>query len=165
MSSTINAIVSSGVAVTETFSGADAGNPDASFGGDLAETPTLNATSTPAATKKARFDLTLSSGTGTIDLTALPGNSVDETINGTGLKVQVLKFRNKSTNANKITVAKGGTNGYQLDGATTWSDPMAPGQSSLRLLNGAADTIGSTKKTIDVTGTGSQVLQVLIVLG
>ena len=165
MSSTISVVHTSQAIVTEKFSGADAGNPDATFGGSIAEAGTLTASSTPPVTKHALFSKPLSTGTGTIDLTALPGITADETVNGTGLKVQFLKFKNPSTNANKITAAKGGSNGYQLDGATTWSVPLAPGQSVFFELDDAADDIGSGNKTIDLTGTGSQALSVQVVMG
>ena len=67
---------------------------------------------------------------------------------------------------NKITVAKGASNGYGLDTAgDTWSVPLSPGEWMMVGTNGASPTIGSGAKVIDVTGTGSQALNVAVVMG
>ena len=79
--------------------------------------------------------------------------------------MQVLKIRNLSTNANKIVVSQGASNGYRIDGATNWSIPLAPGQSMLLWGDGAADVIGSSHLNIDLAGTGSQILEVQVVMG
>ncbi len=167
MSATISVLYDSACTVTETNTGAFVSSVDntVTFNG-LNETGTLTASTTVPVTKHAEYELTMSGGTGTIDLTALPGQTVDETVVGTGLKVQVLKFKNKSTNANSITVAKGASSGYGINAAgTTWSIPISPGQSVTILGNDASPDIAGGAKTIDVTGTLSQVLQVQIVMG
>ncbi len=163
----IRATVTCGISVTETFEGpfVNPGDATATFD-QLSESVTLDANSTPPASKHASYEKALSSGTGTIDLTALPGVTAEETVNGTGLKVQQLKFRNKSTNANKITVAKGASNGYGLCASgDSWSFVLSPNQSITFYGDDAAPDIGSGAKTIDLTGTGSQVLEVAIVMG
>jgi len=150
---------------TETFSGADTANNTVTLDGDD-EDFTLTGTTTPAITKVSRFTITLSAGAATLDLTAIPGLTPNETIDGTGLKVQAIKFTPSSGNANPITASKGGTNGYGLTAAgTTWSIPMDAGQSSLRNTNNAAPAIGGSAKTIDFAGTGSQTIKVTIWLG
>lgn len=166
MAATVSATYASSATVTETFTGTyiSSGDNTVSVTG-LNETGTLNASSTVPATKQVSNQKALSTGTGTLDLTQLPGLTADETVSLSGLKVQILKLRNLSTNANKIVVSKGGSNGYQIDGATTWSIPLAPGQSTLFLLNDAADDVGGSNKNIDLVGTGSQVLEYLIVAG
>ncbi len=164
MAATISVNFVSQVTVTETFSAGLGSDNTASFAPQN-ESTTLNAGTSPAATKHAAYNVTLSTGTGSIDLTALPGITADETVNGTGLKVQYLKFTNPSTNANKITVAKGASNGYFLDNATTWSFVLAPGQTMTVNCNGASAVIGGSAKIIDVTGTGSQILNVQVVMG
>lgn len=131
----------------------------------LNESITLTGTSSPAATQQASFQQALSSGAATISLEALPGLTPSETVNGVGLKVQMLKLRNLAANANKIVVSQGASNGYRLDGATNWSIPLAPGQSILMNLDGAADAIGSTHLNIDLAGTLAQVLECEIVMG
>ncbi len=166
MSSTISARIQQAVTVVKTFSEADAGNPDVSFTtGNVDET--LTASTTVPVTKHASFTKTLSSGSGTIDLTTLPGDGADtETVDGSGLKVQALMLTNPSTNANKIVASNGASNPYRIDGATTaWSITLAPGQSVLLRLGDAGDDVGSSHKTIDLAGTGSQTLKVRVVLG
>ena len=166
MSSTIGARLESKVRVVETFE-TSASPLDATATFDqLSETLNLDSGTSVPVTKHAEFEQALSSGTATIDLTALPGKTVSETVDGTNLKVQILKFRNKSTNANKITISKGASNGYTFDAnATTWSVVLSPGQSVLYSLNDAATDIGSGAKTIDLAGTLAQVLEVQVVMG
>jgi hypothetical protein len=123
----------------------------------------LNASSSPAVSKVAAFEKTLAAGAGTIDLTALTGSN-GGTLDGTGLKVQAVKFSNPATNTYSITVETGASNGYELAGAT-FSVQLEPGQEVMLYGNGATPEIGSTAKTLDLTGTGSEVLDVIVVMG
>jgi len=165
MSSTITVAYASTVQIVETFSGAQSGDPTATFG-PYNDADTLTAATSVPVTKHADFDQALSTGTATINLQALPGKTADETIVGTGLKVQILKLRNKSTNANKITATKGASNGYGLDAAgASWTIALDPGQSALLILKDSAPDIAAGARTIDLTGTGSQVLEVEVVMG
>ncbi len=165
MSSTITVLYTSKVTVVETFSGATDGDNTATFA-PLNEDATFTASTTVPVTKHASFTQALSSGTATIDLTTLPGITADETVNGTGLKVQFLKLINPSTNANKIVASNGASNPYRLDGLTTaWSITLAPGQAVLLELNDAADDVSGSHKTIDLAGTLVQTLSVQIVFG
>jgi hypothetical protein len=153
--------------ITETLEGVfvDPADATVAFNG-LDESGTLTGATTPPVTKHSEGELTLSSGTGSINLVALPGKTAEETVVGTGLKVQVLKLRNKSTNANKITVTKGASNGYSLNAAgDAWTVVLDPGQSALFLLDDAAPDVASGARLLDVTGTGAQVLEFEIVLG
>lgn len=154
--------------VVETFS--DGASDDNTVTFDMSQPSgdagTLTASSTVPATKHARFDLTLSSGSGSINLAALTGVNGDETVVGTGLKLQLLLLYNPSTNANKITVAKGGSNGYGLTAAgDAWTAVLDPGQWRLFYMNDSAPDVASGARVLDVTGTGSQVLKVHAVLG
>jgi len=89
----------------------------------------------------------LSTGTATLDMTASP-------ISG-GTKTPIHLFlMNPASNANSITIAVGGTNGYTGFGAS-FSITLTPGQSVQ--LDGAS-ALGGSNKTLDLTGTGSQVL-------
>lgn len=163
--STVSAAYSSSISVTETFSIANAAD-NTLLVTAVNEAGTLTASTTVPATKQTQYTLTMSGGTGTIDLTALPGLNVNETVDCTGLKVQLFKFLNPITNANSITVAKGASNGYGINSAgTTWSIPISPGQSVFIVSQDVAPDVGSGAKTIDVTGTGTQTLQVGIVAG
>jgi cytoskeletal protein RodZ len=163
--STVSAAYSSTINVTETFSIANSAD-NTILVTNISESGTLTASTTVPATKQTQYTLTMSGGTGSIDLTALPGLNVNETIDGTGLKVQLLKFKVPTSNANKVTVAKGGSNGYGLasDG-TTWTWTGSPGQSQMFYLADLSPDVASGARIIDVTGTGTQTLEVAIVLG
>lgn len=123
------------------------------------------ATAVPV-TKVAAYELTLSSGTGSVNLAALPGLTSEETIVGTGLKVQFLVLKNKTGNANKITVTRGASTGYGLCASgDAWTVVLSPDQMVFFYLAEAAPDVASGARLFDVTGTGSQVLQLEIVLG
>ena len=122
-------------------------------------------TSVPV-TKTSAYELTMSSGTGSVNLASLPGSTSEETIVGTGLKVQFLILCNKSTNANKIAITKGASNGYGLAASgDSWTLVLSPGQMAFLYLNEAAPDVASGARLWDVTGTGSQVLQIVVILG
>ncbi|HUS40967.1 MAG TPA: hypothetical protein VMX74_16050 [Pirellulales bacterium] len=123
----------------------------------------LTATTTPPATKCAYMLKALSGGAATIDLTDLIGaNGV--TVDGTGLKVQVMKFKASTGNANAITVTFGASNPYALKGASFAFDLKA-GQEDTFYANDATPDISALACEIDLSGTGSQSLQVSIVMG
>jgi hypothetical protein len=126
-------------------------------------TKTLKNDSTPPATKVAAFEQALTGGAATIDLTALSGTNGAAVV-GTGLRVQVLRVRAPATNGNPITIAKGASNGYDGLGAS-FSHTLVPGGEATFFLNDAGGDIGAGNKTLDLVGTGSQVLQVEAVLG
>ena len=166
MSDTLTSTLVSQISVTETFNGVFI-NPNSNSIGinGLNENILLTGTTTPAVSKQSSGQITMSSGSATISLESLPGLTPDETVTFAGLKVQQLKFQNPSTNANKITIAQGGSNPYYLDGATNWSIVLAPGQSVLLNLDGASSTVGSGALNIAVTGTGAQVLNIQATAG
>lgn len=119
-------------------------------------------TSTPV-TKVVAAQVALSGGAATIDLTSLTGaNGV--AVDGTGLKVQLLKLRNPSTNGNDITIAVGASNGYEFRGAA-WSETLSPGDETLFFSADNAPDIGAAAKTLDLSGTLTQALDVQIVMG
>lgn len=165
MASTISAAYSSSIAVTETFSSASSADNTILVNG-ISETGTLTASSTVPATKHTYYTLTMSGGTGSIDLTSLPGLTADETVVGTGLKLQLLKLKVPTSNANPVTIAKGASNGYGLPVAgTTWTVTLSPGQSAMFYLADLAPDVASGARILDVTGTASQTLEVGVVLG
>jgi len=123
----------------------------------------LDAASSVPVTKVANFDQALTAGAATIDLTALPGIN-GATVNGSGLKVQLLRVQAKSTNANAITLTEGASNGYELAG-NAWKAAVQAGQELTFYANEKAPDIGSGAKTIDLAGTETQALEVLIVMG
>lgn len=123
---------------------------------------TLNASSTVPVTKMIWVNQALSGGAKTIDLTALTGTN-GATVDFTGLKVQVAKFKNPSGNA-AMTVKFGGTNPYNLLGASWTLILLADQEITLYLADAAPDVAGGAK-TIDLSGTGSEVLEVQLFAG
>lgn len=163
--STLSVSWASQITVVETFTGnyiASADNTATTNG--LNETGTLTASTSVPVIKHVAYQKTMSGGAATIDLTSQPGINTAETIDMTGLKVQLAKFRNLATNANNITVAKGASNGHTLLGAS-WEFTLAPGQSVTIYGNEAVADVAAGVKTIDITGTGSQVLEIQMVAG
>jgi hypothetical protein len=132
----------------------------------LNQSATLNASSTPPAVLASVYEKALSTGSATIDLTSLPqsGALAGGNADSTSKRLQAVIFKNKTGNTSRITVAKGGSNGYQLAGAT-WSFPLLPGQWMLFFGNNLADLVAGGAKNIDLTGTGSEVLQIALVFG
>jgi hypothetical protein len=119
-------------------------------------------TSVPVA-KVAVFQKALAAGTATVDLTALAGTN-GAAVDLTGLKVQAVKFRNPATNLNSITVKFGAASGYLLGGAA-WSFILEPGMEIVAFGNDKTPDVDGTHKNIDLAGTGTQALDVVIVAG
>ncbi len=124
----------------------------------------LNGSTSPPASKGAAWDVTLSAGAATIDLTALP-QAGGGTQSMNGLLARYLVFVNPVSNANNITIADGATNGYLLFGDSSGQITLKPGQFVILYCAGNAQTVGGSAKNIDLTGTGSQVLRVMAVFG
>lgn len=154
--------------VTQVLSDTDA--PAASGGGATVRhdqwnvSTEFNASSaTDPVSKCAVFNQALTASAATIDLTALTGTK-GAAVNLTGLKVQLARFINPTTNANSITITVGASNGYLLGGAG-WKWILAPGQEITFRGYDQAPDVGASAKTIDLSGTGSQVLRCMIVAG
>lgn len=125
------------------------------------ESGTLTASTTPPVTKQASFVKTLSAGTGSIDLTSLTGTN-GATVDGTGLKVQILRVKNLG--ANNLVIVPGASNGIDLMGASS-SITVFPGASFEYYFNDGSPDIASGDRTLDLTGTGSQTSEWTIVMG
>lgn len=125
-------------------------------------TTTLNASSSPAISKMAAFQKALAAGVGTIDLTSLPHDGQTVTLNA--LKVVAIKIRNPGTNSGIITATKGAANGYTFFGAT-WTIPVKPGGEAMVYFGTQGDAVSGTVKTIDLTGTGTEALDVEVLAG
>ncbi len=164
---TIRVQLEAKLTVVETFTGpfVSPGDATATFS-ELNQSETLTASTSVPVTKWAGYELTLSGGTDTINLASLPGITAEETVVGTGLKVQAILYRNKSTNANKITLTKGGSSGYGFCASgDSWTDVLSPGQYTLKGNEEAAPDIAGGARNIDVTGTVGQILQIILALG
>ena len=127
----------------------------------------LTSATTPTVTKDAFAEITLTAGAATIDLTAV--TDVDGVVkNFNALKIRCVKFRAKSTSAGAFTIAKGASNGFTGLGASfsVTLPANAAGGAWVQFYDaGGGTAVSGTVKTLDVTGTGSQVLQVFIAGG
>lgn len=166
----ISVVIRQHCIVTETLEGEYVSDEDATVtidGVNGTGTETLTASTTPPATKQSCFDIALSAGAVTINLASLPGlNGEAGAVDGTGLKVQSITLKNKASNANAMTITEGASNGHPTLGSS-FSVTLLPGQ-SIQLFNDGVDVgtdIAAGDRTIDVAGTGAQVLAVHVVMG
>lgn len=143
-----------------------------SAGIDAAPTPNINhtgfstrgtftASSAVPVTVVSADEIALVAGAHTIDLEALPGTN-GATVVGTGLKVQLFKFKNTGTNA--MTIGVGAANGYELKGAG-WTEILLAGQEMLFNGNELTPDVAGADSEIDIAGTAVETFQVIIVLG
>lgn len=124
---------------------------------------TINATSTVPATKVVSFLQALTAGTATIDLTALTGaNGASVTLSG--LKVQYFYMKATATNTGAITATEGASNGYELLG-NGWTLAVADGMAVAVWGEDETPDVAAGAKTIDLSGTGSETVEIMIVAG
>ena len=123
----------------------------------------LTSGTTVPATVVAGFNTALSGGSGSIDLTSMTGTN-GVSVDATGLKVQVIKVKAASDNSGALTLADGATNGYELAG-NGWTVALSPGQEVLLYGNDATPDVGASAKTIDLSGTGTDDIDVIVVAG
>jgi len=124
-------------------------------------TLTLNATSSPVATKFSGAEYALVAGAKTLDFTALTG--IVTTVDGSGLRPRVVSMRN--TGVADITIAKGASNGSDMFGSA-WTITLRPGEPLKRALSSTGPAVVSgTNKTVDLTGTGTDTLEFSITFG
>lgn len=152
------------VSVVETLEGEFVGADNTVTINGLNASETLTSSTTPPVTKCGSGSKALSAGSATLDLTALLGSDGVSAVTLTGLKVASAIFKNPSTNANSITIAKGGSNGCTSFGSA-FSITLFPGMQIEIRGNDNAPDIGGTDKTFDLTGTLAQPLQYQIVGG
>jgi hypothetical protein len=124
-------------------------------------TKSLNGSSTPPVTKVAAFKAALSAGAKTLDLTALIGTN-GVAVDGTGLKVQVLKVKNLG--ANTLAITPGASNGYGLLGSDM-KIVLAQNQEALIFGNDLTPDVASGAKNLDLAGTLVQESEWIIILG
>lgn len=149
-------------AVTETFSEANPGGTP-TFDPQFTNL-TLNAGTTPAVSAHSPFTATLSSGSLQVDLYNLPGITQFEIVNMSGLKVQSYAFEVLTNNANSITIKAADSNGYNIFG-TGGVHVMQPGEQVQGYTDGAAPTVNSTQRYLNISGTGAQQLLIQLVGG
>lgn len=123
---------------------------------------TLNSASTPAVTKSFSIAQALSGGAATLDVTNVVDATTGATVTLTGLTPVYTLFTNPSTNANPITITFGAANGYTGFGAA-YKETLAPGSSVVHRIGSIV--FDASHKTFDLTGTGSQILNIQILAG
>lgn len=132
------------------------------FDGQTEESALTSAT-TPNVTVHAVGIKTMTSGAVTLDLRTLTGlNGVAVDLNG--LKPRMIVFENPSTNANPVTIVFGSATPYTGLGAA-FNLTLQVGQKVALLLGTAGTAVSGSVKFLDITGTGSQVLNYEIVAG
>lgn len=121
-----------------------------------------SATTTPSAIITASQEIALVAGAKTIDLTSLLGTNSGPVSLDTKKPLWIM-LKNKSTNTGgTMTFAKGATNGYAGFGAS-FSIAVPIGGAILLDMNALNSAVSSTNKTIDVTGSGTDVIQLIVV--
>lgn len=124
----------------------------------------LDANTTVPATKCAVFKKSLSGGSGSIDLTSLPGVNAGTTVDFTGLKLQSVLLHNPVGNAS-ILIVSGASNGYTFGGVSTFRHTLTAGSTALFHSPDNQPDVSSTVKTFDLTGTTTQQLYVSLAAG
>lgn len=111
-------------------------------------------------TQVIQGQIAMVAGAVTLNLAAAP--STIGVVDLTGLKLRTLHVRAKADNANPITIAKGAANGYTGLGAA-FSCTLDPGKEAAFMPNATAVAAGV--RTLDITGTGAQVLEFIATAG
>lgn len=143
---------------------ANASNRAVLYDGLDSSTP-LSSTTTPAISKIAAFRKAMVAGAATIDLTALTGSN-GVAIDGTGLKVQTIMVKAVAGNVAVITIGKGASNGYGMGTAgAAWSIPMHGGDKATLEKNESMPDIAAGAKNIDLAGTGTDAVDIIILMG
>lgn len=121
--------------------------------------PVLTSTTTPPVTQVASLIITLSGGAATLDLTSFTyeGDAKDLS----GLKLQVLKLKNPSSNA--ITVSEGASNGYAIAGGNDIQ--VDAGAQEIKVWNDTNPDVAAGDATLDFAGTGTDTLIVELAAG
>jgi hypothetical protein len=126
----------------------------------------MNAASTVPATKVASDSIALTAGTLTLDLTALVG-AAGAAVTFTGLKVQLAKFKNPSTNTGTLVITVGAANGYNIFGDAAGSVTLGIGAEVLMMCPDTLDAVGVADLGIDITSAADAdaTLQYILVAG
>jgi hypothetical protein len=159
----------SATTVSETVSGGAAFAATATIVHNGLDTKkTLNSTTTPPVSKTVDLEVTLVAGAKTVDLTNMVGTN-NATVNGTGLKVQVVKIVNPATNTHPLVLVPGASTGYRLFGSSS-KITLYPGEElAWKGYNATAyDVIGSGLKNLDFSdggAGGTETCDVMLVMG
>lgn len=118
--------------------------------GEVDNRKTLHAGSTPPATKVWSDKITLSSGTATIDLTALTG-AFAAAVTFAGLKIQAAHFAADSNNTERLKIAQGGSEPYYIFGWDGDSVTLFPGEETLARRKNTLQIVGALWRKITIT--------------
>lgn len=127
------------------------------------ESGTLNAGSTPPATKAWSDERQLAGGTDTFDLTALANGNLAN-VDFTGLKVQLVKIVADPTNTDDIVVADGASNGYHLFGDASGQITLGPGGAALLFFQDSLPDVSGTAKNVTVTSADADAIYDIILV-
>lgn len=172
MSST-NATISIQLQANETFTAVEVASgsneSDRTMKSVVKLASTLTSTTTPSITKPPVYKSL--AATATIDLTAVQAaampNSATRSVDMTGAKVVGVILKAGAANAAAVNIAPGASNPYPLFGTANDID-LKPGMVVAFGFNAVASglpAVSSTVKTIDVTITGSDTVEILLLLG
>jgi len=161
-----------GITGIETLAAADAPAAATSSGrqlqtGGFSVTQSLSGTTQPAVEDAPLVQQVTISGTTTIDFTSAP-QQAGRTGDMTGLKVVAAIFKPAADNIGAINIAPGAANPYPLFGTANDID-LAPGQmiviGTLAGIDANLPSVSSSVKTIDITGTATDTMDVEIHFG
>jgi hypothetical protein len=111
----------------------------------------------------AAFVATIAGGLCVLDLTALPGTN-GVAVNGTGKKVQAVKFKAPAANVGPVAFAMSAVNGFPIvNGESKFG--LLPGQELVFFGNEKSEEISPTMRLVDVIGNSGDMVYVQVVLG
>jgi hypothetical protein len=105
----------------------------------------------------------MTAGAATIDLTALTDVEGATIVTATK-RLRAIKIKPVSTNANAVTIEVGASNGYVGFGADFSIALLANSEVMIYTANDAG-AISATNKTLDITGTATQAIDIICVFG
>lgn len=152
--------------VTETVEDAFTDTAQDTIRKELEQILELDSGTTPDVEDYAIFAVTLSSGTGSINLAALLHLVGAATIskNATGKKVRALAFKTPLANTANMTISKGASNGYAPLGST-YERILAPDTMEAQYFKAAAADVASGARVFDLAGGTTDVLYVAVAWG
>lgn len=159
----VSLVKNSSLKLIETSSSGAINANDATMTFELTDTSTRNATTTPDAEDGAYVLVTLTAGAATVDFTAVVHQilsaSATLTKNANGKSIRDIKFKNNS--ANPIRIKNGASNGF-LPAGSVFDFTLPAGGSAFFDFAALAAAISGTNKTLDISGTGTDTLQILL---
>ena len=120
-------------------------------------------TSTPDVALVYEGTVALTAGTATLDLTNVSDKG-GNTIATTDLKVRMIYARPTTTNTGALTLTEGSSNGYELFGSG-WTIALTAGQEFVAFCDSDTPDVTASTCEIDLSGTGTESIDLLIVFG